>query len=321
MERVSLCGYILRLVKKPPVLAPSLPIETHAHMTAPSTPFARRMRLHMARFAAVAAATAAVVTPFAAHAQTDYYNTDLGRPLQIEDYLALERYGLELQAAPLRVERARGGVYSWGVEPELAYGILPRTHLEVGLPFAYVDGGALGGSASGLAGIDVAVLHQLNVETSLPGLAVVGEALLPVGGLGPEQAYFSAKGIATRTLSWARFHTNAQYTFGSTLPAGGEAGSLGAGAVELSRWTAGVAADRTFPLRSLLVGAELYARDPLRAGEDVELASTVGVRYQQSPRWALDGGIGRRLTGGDPGWYATFGTAYAFGLPFLIPTR
>jgi hypothetical protein len=44
-------------------------------------------------------------------AQTDYYNTDLGRPLQVEDYLALERYGLELQAAPLRVERGRGGVY------------------------------------------------------------------------------------------------------------------------------------------------------------------------------------------------------------------
>ena len=58
-------------------------------------------------------------------AQTDYYNTDRGRPLRIEDAYALEYRGLELQAAPLRVERSRGGVYNWGIEPELAIGILP----------------------------------------------------------------------------------------------------------------------------------------------------------------------------------------------------
>ena len=290
------------------------------------------IRARLTRRFSMPVATALVVALAATaplRAQTDYYNTDLGRPLQIEDYLALERYGFELQAAPLRVERARGGVYNWGVEPELAYGILPRTQLEVGLPFAYVDAGPLGGRASGLAGIDVSVLHQLNAETAIPGLAVVGEALLPAGGLGPDRAYASAKAIATRTLSWARFHANAQYTFGARLPGdaetadGGTRGSdeLGAGAVELSRWTAGLAADRTLPLRSLLLAGELYARQPLRRGEDVEVASTVGVRYQQSPRWALDGGVGRRLTGDDQGWYATFGTAYAFGLPFLIPSR
>ena len=275
------------------------------------------------------AAAAGAFTAAPAAAQTDYYNTDLGRPLQIEDYLSLERYGIELQAAPLRIERGRGGVYNWGIEPELAYGVLPRTQLEVGLPLAYLDAGPLGGRTSGLAGVDVSLLHQLNAETAIPGLAVVAEALLPAGGLGPDRAYVSAKGIATRTLSWARFHANAQYTFGSRLPddgeaAGGLAGSsdqLGAGAVEVSRWTAGLAADRTFPLQSLLVGGELYARQPLRRGEDVELASTLGVRYQYGPRLALDGGLGRRLIGDDQGWYATFGTAYAFSLPFLIPSR
>ena len=289
-------------------------------MTPTLPSFIRRAFMHVARRAVVTAA--ATIAPLMLHAQTDYYNTDLGRPLQIEDYLALERYGLELQAAPLRLERARGGVYNWGIEPELAYGILPRTQLEVGLPLAYVDAGSLRGRTSGLAGIDVSIMHQLNMETAIPGLAVVGEALLPVGGLGPDKAYVSAKGIATRTLSFARFHANAQYTFGSRLP-GGEAntGTADALGVELSRWTAGLAADKTFPLKSLLVGGEVYARQPLRRGEDVELASTVGIRYQQSPRWALDGGIGRRLTGGDQGWYATFGTAYAFGLPFLIPNR
>jgi hypothetical protein len=269
---------------------------------------------------AVGAAAALIAAAPHLGAQTDYYNTDLGRPLQVEDYLSLERYGLELQAAPLRVERAHGGVYNWGIEPELAYGIFPRTHVEVGLPLAYVDAGPIGGHVSGLAGVDVSLFHQLNVETAIPGLAVVGQALLPAGGLGPDKAYASVKGIATRTMSWARVHANAQYTFGSRLPAaGGEGRALGGGAVELSQWLAGLAVDRTFPLRSLLVGGGLTARQPLRRGEDTELSSTVGARYQLSPRWNIDAGLGRRLTGDARGWYATFGTSYAFGLPFLIP--
>jgi hypothetical protein len=282
--------------------------------------------------ASVLAASAVAMAVAAASArrlpaQTDYYNTDLGRPLQIEDYLALERYGLELQAAPLRVERGRGGVYQWGIEPELAYGIFRRTQIEVGLPLSYVDAGPLG-RRTGLAGVDVQLFHQLNTETAIPGVALAANVLLPAGGLGPDRAYPSFKAIATRTGSWARVHANAEVTVGPRLPAdaGGGAGApgagqLGAGAVELARWTAGVAADRTLPLRSLLVGAELYARQPLQLGERVAWASTVGVRYQYSPRLALDGGAGRRLSGDDRGWYATVGSAYAFGLPFLIPRR
>ena len=248
-------------------------------------------------------------------AQTDYYNTDAGRPLQVEDYLAVERYGLELQAAPLRVERGRGGVYTWGIEPGIAYGILPRTHVELGLPLASIDRGAAGGRVGGLAGVELSLFHQLNVETALPGLALVGEALLPAGGLGPSRAHASLGAIATRTTSLARLHANARYTFGDRGREDDDAG----GAVELSRWLAGLAVDRTFALRSLLVGAELVAREPLRRGERVELATSVGTRAQLSPRWALDGGIGRRLTGAEQGWYLTAGTAYAFGISALMP--
>jgi hypothetical protein len=274
---------------------------------------------------AVAVAAVSMAAATRLDAQTDYYNTDLGRPLQIEDYLALERYGLELQAAPLRLERGRGGVYQWGVEPELAYGVLPRTQIEVGLPLSYVDAGPLG-RRTGLAGVDVQLFHQLNAETAIPGIALAANVLLPAGGLGPDRAYPSFKAIVTRTASWARVHANAEVTVGPRLAAEGDAGApgsgqVGAGAVELARWTAGVAVDRTLPLRSLLVGAEVYARQPLQIGERVEWASTVGVRYQYSPRLALDGGVGRRLAGENRGWYATVGSAYAFGLPFLIPRR
>ena len=62
-----------------------------------------------------------------AAAQTDYYNTDAGRPITVEDAYPVERRAVELQLAPLRLERVRGGTYHWGVEPEVAVGILPRT--------------------------------------------------------------------------------------------------------------------------------------------------------------------------------------------------
>ncbi len=258
---------------------------------------------------------AAAIAPAPAHAQTDYYNTDTGRPIHIEDAYPVERRGLEIQAAPLRLERANG-VYHWGVEPELAYGVLPRTQIEIGAPLAYIDAGALGRSA-GLAGIDLSVLHNLNVETSIPALGIVASVLLPVGGLGPDEIYPSLKGIVTRTLQWARFHVNVEYTFSPEVKALGAADEpVGAGAVELSRWMAGLAVDRTFPLRSMLITAELYAREPLRADEDVEWNTGGGVRYQLTPRWAIDGGVGGRISGDEKGWYATFGTAYALGVPW-----
>lgn len=291
--------------------------------------FPHRPRRNVSRLAAAALASAAVLAavPSLAAAQTDYYNTDAGRPIEIEDAYALERYGFEVQAAPLRLERARGGVYNWGLEPELAYGILPRTQLEVGVPLAYVDRG-LGGRSTGVAGVDVSVLYNLNVETTIPALALRGDVLIPAGGLGPDKAYPSVTGIVTRTipgLGATRVHGNVQYTFGDRLEAAQDGGAalapdaLGGGVVELSQWLAGVAVDRVFPLRSALLTGEVYARQPLRQGEDVEWNAGAGVRYQVSPRWALDGGVGRRLTGDDKAWYATFGTAVAFGIPALFP--
>src|SRR5690348_16329584 len=97
------------------------------------------------RFVAPSLLLLSAAAPLAA--QTDYYNTDAGRPLQVEDAYAVERRALEIQAAPLRLERSRRGVYRWGIEPELAAGLLPRTQLEVGLPIAIVDAGLAGRSA------------------------------------------------------------------------------------------------------------------------------------------------------------------------------
>ena len=261
------------------------------------------------------------VAPAMAAAQTDYYNTDRGRPVQIEDAYATERYAFELKAAPLRLERSPGGVYRWGLEPEVAYGLLPRTHIEVGVPLVYADL-ALGGRQSGVAGVEVSLMHNLNVETrTLPALALRADVLAPVGHLAPDRPYASLTGIATRTYGWARFHVNGQYTAGAAPRAGGGSGSgtSAGGAVDQSRWLAGAAVDKTFPLHSLLVTSEAYARQPLDASERLEYTAGAGVRYQWSPTLALDAGVGRRLNTENRAWFVTFGTAYAFALASLVP--
>lgn len=265
-----------------------------------------RTRAFAAAFTALAPATLA--------AQHDYYNTDAGRPLRVEDALVIERGTLELQAAPLRVERSHGR-YQWGVEPQLAWGALPRTQVEVGLPLSVLDAAGSHVTSAGAAGLHASLLHQLNVESlTLPAFAVGVGTLLPVGALAPDNAYLSVKGIATRSFSWGRVHLNAEGTVGPSASdvASGPAGPV---AAERSRWTAGVAVDRALPLRSTLVGAEVHAAQPLASSADVHWAVGVGVRHQLDPRWAMDAGVARRLTGEDRAWSFTLGAAYAFGIP------
>jgi hypothetical protein len=102
---------------------------------------------------------------------------------------------------------------------------------------------------------------------------------------------------------------NAQYTFAERVPSA-------AGHAELSQWMAGLAVDRTFPLQSYLVTAELIARQPIVEGEAVQWDTGAGMRYQLSPRVAADAGAGYRLSGDDRGWFITFGAALSVGLPW-----
>ena len=258
----------------------------------------------------IIAVLAAPYAPLAA--QTDYYNTDAGRPIRIEDAYAIERRAVEVQLAPLRLERGRGGSYRWGIEPELAVGLLPRTQLEIGFPLAHVEGGA-GRRTTALAGIEASVLYNLNRETKLPALAVVVDVIVPAGAMAPDKAYPSFKAIATKTFPWARFHMNGQITVGDAPVA---ATGRTAPTAELSRWLVGMAVDRALPLRSLLLTAEVVTSQPIRAAEATAWDVAGGARYQLSPRLAVDGGGGYRLSGGDAGWFFTAGAAVSLGLPW-----
>ena len=271
---------------------------------------------------------ASVGTPASrAGAQTDYYNTDRGRPVQIEDAYATERYAFELKLAPARVEWTAGEA-TWDIEPEIAYGLLPRTHVEVGAPIAFTTTD-LGARRSGMAGLELSLMHNLNVETrTLPALGLRADLLAPVGPLAPDRTYATFTGMLTRTFRPMRIHLNGQITAGAepkietSRPLLDVVGTddQTANAEGLSRWLAGVAIDKTFPLRSVLLTAEFLARQPLaRATDDMELVAGAGMRMQVSPTLALDLGVGRRVDYSDGPWYATFGTAYSFGLRALMP--
>lgn len=244
------------------------------------------------------------------HAQTDFYNTSTGRPLRVEDAMPVEFRAIEIDVAPLRIDRFGGGTRHWSLHPETTIGILPRTQLQIGVPIAYIDAPAT--SSRGVAGLEISMLHSLNAETSVPALALAADVVLPVGPLGGEATFGSLKAILTRTLPWARVHANAQITAGPGTT-GVEEASAG-DERDLSRWLAGIAIDKTFPLHSLLVTAEAVAERPIGDEPPIAWSAGTGFRYQLTPRWAMDAGAGRRFTGNDRAWYMTLGSAYAFGV-------
>jgi hypothetical protein len=269
------------------------------------------MRRRQSAIGPTAAATGLILALAAApaHAQTDYFNTDAGRPLTIEDAYATERYALELQLAPLKIERGRGGVYSWTVEPEIAYGILPRTHVEIGLPVSYTDARS---SKVGIAGLELAMLHNLNAETSIPALAVAADVVFPVGSHSRDNAMVSIKGIATKTFPFARLHVNAQAWVAGNEPQLSPDGSSGY-AEEFPSWLAGVAIDKAYPLRSMLFGAEVFARKG-ESPRDAEWNAAAGMRKQLTPAFNMDIGIGKQLTGDEREWFVTIGLSRMFAL-------
>ncbi len=295
-----------------------------------------------------AGATLALFAPSALQAQTDYFNTDGGRPLRIQDANAVEWRAIELQFAPLLLERSGGGRWRPEIEPELAFGILPRTVLSFGFPLVSVDrpvaplppstalaqrgnidgttfapdvigpGGELplsgAGQVGGLAGVHVSMFHQLNVETRLPSFAIKADALLPVGPFAADQAYYTFTGIVTRTLSAlgpVRVHGNAAVTLGDGVRGDTLSRSL---VLPAPRWRAGVSMDRAFPLQSTLIAVEALAQRSLLDGADVVWSTGAGVRHQFSPRVVVDVGVLRDLTGPERNWSFTVGSAVALSL-------
>jgi hypothetical protein len=142
--------------------------------------------------------------------QTQYFNLEAGRPTRVDDAVPTERYALDVELAPVRIERLDGGSYRWRAEPKLSFGALPFTEFELRVPYSGVRSRDRSGVREhGVASMALGMLHALNLETThIPALALAAEAQLPVGTLAAPRATYSVKVLATKSRPAGRVHLN-----------------------------------------------------------------------------------------------------------------
>ena len=289
------------------------------------------------------AAGACAFTTSAA-AQVDYRNADPGRPTRIADAEPTERRSLELSLTSARFERLTLGRYRLQLEPRLAYGILPRTEVSFRVPVYFYERSL--SPRAGVGGIGLGGEHQLTIETlSGPALALAGEVFIPTGPNRVKTSY-SGKALATRTFSRYRAHVNAGVgSFSIVVPPGeekiipplhgpcqiGPSGGLSIRAVcspaaltessgssamvegdvrTHASWTTGLAIDRSFPLRSLMIIADVYRQKYEGIGRPADWTAEIGARKQINRALVIDGGFGRLFTGESRAWFVMFGTTF-----------
>jgi hypothetical protein len=250
----------------------------------------------------------AFLTPPVA-AQIDYRNLDDDRPVLTEDAYPVERYAFEV-VAPYAFEDEAGGGQIHTAVPEAAYGLARNAQVGLKLPFAGADQDT--GTDWGLAGLRVFGLYNFNTESrSLPALSLRADASFPVGSLAGEGTRFGIKGIATRSWGRVRVHANVARGFG---PEDGLSV-----AEPLNRWTASLAADRTFFRSSILLIGEIAVSQAI---EDAPTAvnASLGGRWQWTPTLVLDAGIRRRLRSDiGPDIAVTVGLSHGFAIRGLMP--
>jgi hypothetical protein len=140
-------------------------------------------------------------------AQSSYRNLDGGRPVRVEDAVVTERYALDIDLFNIRYDELSDLRTRLLWEPEVSYGILPRTEMWLRLPFFYRERTSV--PRSGLAGLGVGAMYQFNLESQrLPAAALAGEFFKP-GGANALPASYALRALLTRSFSPGRIHLNA----------------------------------------------------------------------------------------------------------------
>lgn len=139
--------------------------------------------------------------------QASYRNLDAGFPVRVEDATVTERYALDLDFLNLRYDALSDSRNRFLYEPQVSYGMLPRTEVWVRLPSYYRESTFT--PRSGIAGFGVGAMYQFTVETlHVPALALATELFQPVGRDALPSSY-SLKALLTRSFSPGRIHLNA----------------------------------------------------------------------------------------------------------------
>ena len=285
-------------------------------------------------------------------AQSDYRNLEAGRPLRITDASPTERYSLDLDLTTFRLERLTLGRYRLQYEPRIAYGILPRAEVSFRMPSFYRERSI--SPRGGIAGLGIGGEYQLLMERqAIPAVALSGEAFVPTGPNALRTSY-SAKGIVTKSFAPGRLHLNASYgTFAVRKAASGgvlappvidgpcdfmipetglsikafcmapnysqQAAAAAAAAddptiVTKNRWLAGAGVDKSFPLSSFLIVADVVIEKYEGIGRAADWTAEAGIRKQFTQFLVLDLAAGRRFTGIGKAWFATTGSTITMSL-------
>ena len=144
-------------------------------------------------------------------AQTEYHDLQGGRPTYIEDASVTARYAFEWEMAPVSIEHFGAGLTRFEVEPQLSYGLLPRTDVEITTPFVFREHGAT--PTNGLTGFGLGAAHTFNTESVLlPAFAVKGNIVFPGAGATTFGTLYALRAIATRAFGALRLHLNVAYS-------------------------------------------------------------------------------------------------------------
>jgi len=142
-----------------------------------------------------------------ARAQASYRNLDAGFPVRVEDATVTERYALDFDVLNFRYDELSNLRTRWQYEPQVAYGLLPRTEVWLRVPIFYRERTAA--PRGGVAGIGMGAMYQIAIETQhVPALALASEIFKPTGPNALPASY-SLKSLLTRSFAPGRVHLNA----------------------------------------------------------------------------------------------------------------
>lgn len=225
--------------------------------------------------------------------------------MRIEDAVAIPRYALDLYLAP--DWRAGDGSTGWALRPGLAFGLVPRTQIEIDVP---IDLGRRTAGRAALSGVRLAAQHNLNVERrAVPAVALEAAMLFPAGDV--VNAHPSLKGIVTKAFRWGRVNASSEALFADEPP-------TSAARADFARWESGLSVDRTLVRRAALIGAELVARQPVER-DAAQWRGALGTAYQLTPGLTFGAALGYAFAGMPRGWNVSAALTQRLAMPGVLP--
>jgi hypothetical protein len=286
-------------------------------------------------------------------AQAGYRDLEGGRPVRVSDATPTERHALDLDLTTVRVDKLSRGRYRLQVEPRVSYGILPRMDVSLRALAFYREPSAVPrGTVAGL-GVGGEYLVKMESLRS-PAFAVAGEVFLPTGPSSSRAAYSGKVMMSRSFPAGRLHLNGSYGTFSvyvpppppgnpplappiidgpcSVSPAGetmrlhlscatpapisvsASSAVLKPGTNTSTHWLVATGVDKSFPLRSVLIVADVFAERYEGVGRPTDWTAELGGRKQLTPRLVADLGVGRHFRGVSQSWFATFGTTLSIAV-------